>query len=74
MSPIFLATSVFAASSPEVSKCLDIPDADFNAQLDCLDPILEKAKANLDASFKAKIESLSGDKKAIKALENQQKD
>ena len=73
LTTLFFSVS-YASNSPDVSKCLEIPDADFNAQLDCLDPILEKANANLDASFKAKIESFNGDKKSVKALEKQQKD
>jgi uncharacterized protein YecT (DUF1311 family) len=69
------ATSVYAASSPEVEQCLmDFPDADFNAQLDCLDPILEKEKVKLNAAFNAKLASLGGDKKVTKALEKQQKE
>lgn len=71
----FCTTTAYAASTPEVEKCLmDFPDADFNAQLDCLDPISANAKAQLDDALKAKISSLGSDKKAIKTLEKQQKD
>ena len=64
-----------AANTPEVENCLmDFPDADFNAQLDCLDPILANAKAQLDDALKTKISSLGSDKKAIKTLEKQHKD
>jgi uncharacterized protein YecT (DUF1311 family) len=68
-------TTVYAGNSPGVEKCLmDFPDADFNAQLDCLDPIFANAKAQLDEALKSRISSLGSDKKAIKALEKQQKD
>jgi uncharacterized protein YecT (DUF1311 family) len=69
------STTVYSANSAAVDKCLqDFPDADFNAQLDCLDPILAKASTQLDEALKARISSLGGDKKAIKVLEKQQKD
>jgi uncharacterized protein YecT (DUF1311 family) len=71
---VLFISETYAAESPEVNKCLEIPDADFNAQLDCLDPILAKAKTKLDDALKAKTSSLNGDNKAVKALEKQQKD
>ena len=71
---VLFISETHAAHSPEVNKCLEIPDNDFNAQLDCLDPILAKAKTKLDDTFKAKTSSLNGDSKAVKALDKQQKD
>jgi uncharacterized protein YecT (DUF1311 family) len=68
------STTAYAASSPEVAKCMELPDNEFMAQLDCLDPILAKSKADLDNAYKAKIASFNGDKKAIQALDKQQKD
>lgn len=74
MMTMLLFSKVHSATAPEVIQCLEIPDADFNAQLDCLDPILAQAKAQLDSALKARISSLGNDKKAIKVLQKQQKD
>lgn len=71
---IFFTCSAHGWESTEVAKCMDLPDNEYFAQLDCLDPVLEKAKTDLDSAYRAKIESFNGDKKATKALEKQHKD